>query len=175
MIETLKAKSILWRRAVATELGVTEEHYTSFELMYELFNESDNYDELLYKRLKHDNDLENTISDDEYRHQISGVLLETFKLCKEVYKKIPSRMEKEFKYLSQDKCWSKYIGYLQKHQEKAVVNVVRTINASIIEVTVQTTELATELLYWNGGKIFIMNFVPELEEDIDENLTIAEA
>ena len=101
-------------------------------------------------------------------------MLNTFKLCKEVYKQIPDRMEKRFQYLKQAKVWSKYIGYLQNHEEKAIVNVVRTLNASIIEVNVQTTEQEAELLYWNKGQIFVMNFVSELDEEVDSPLSIQE-
>lgn len=175
-MDTLKAKSNLWCEAIASELGLESCHdSTAFELMYEFFESADWFDEKQYKRIKNQYGLENTISDDEYRHHISGVLLKTFKLCKEVYKQIPDRMEKKFQYLSQDKCWNKYIGYLKNHNEKAIVNVVRMMNASIIEVVVQTSEIEGELLYWNSGQVFIMNFVSDLGKDIDEPLTIAEA
>ena len=173
-MENIKAKSEQWRNVIAAELGVESESCSAFELLCNFFENSDEYDEKAYKRLKNEYKLDNTISDDEYRHSISGVLLNTFKLCKEVYKQIPDRMEKKFQYLKQAKVWSKYIGYLEHHEEKALVNVVRTLNASIIEVNVQTTELEAELLYWNMGKIFVMNFVPELDLEVDDPLSIQE-
>ena len=173
-MENIKAKSEQWKEAIAAELGVKSEDYSAFELMYSFLEDSDYYDEELYKSIKRKYELDNTITDDDFRHVIRGVVLNTFNLCKEVFKKIPSSMSQKFEYLKQAKVWNKYIGYLQEHGEKAVVRVVRTMDNSIVEVNVQTTEVKAELLYWHKDRIFIMNFVSELEEDIDAPLSIQE-
>ena len=173
-MKNIKAKSEQWKEAIASELEVNAEQYSMFELLCEFFENSDSYDEQECKRLRYEYDLDNVITDDEYKHTLSGVVLHTFKLCKEVYKYLSDRIEK-FQYLKADKEWNKYLGYLANHSEKAVVNVVRSLNFSIIEVKVETTELEAEILYWNRGKVFIMNFMPELDEDVEVPLSIKES
>lgn len=173
-MEEIKTKSRQWKEAIASELGVDAKQHSLLELLTVFFENSPLYDEQAYKSLKRKYGLDNTITDYEFKHSISGVVLQTFKLCKEVYKYLPSRIEKKFQYLEEVKEWNKYLGYLTNHSEKAIVNVVRSLSASIIEVDVETDELEAEILYWNKGQIFVLNFVPELDEEVDTPLSIHE-
>ena len=173
-MEYIKEKSESWRQAIAREVYLDAKQHSLVELLSVFFENSPLYDEQAYKSLKRKYGLDNTITDDEFKHSISGVVLHTFKLCKEVYKYLPDRMEKRFQYLKSAKEWNKYLGYLTNHSEKAVVNVVRSMSASIVEVDVETDVLEAEILYWNKGQIFVLNFVPELDEDVDTPLSIHE-
>ena len=77
-----------------------------------------------------------------------------------------------FKLLSP--CWSDGVNLknLDKSKfdfgsrgESAVFQEWRNIDASIFEIQVKTNALDYELLYWNKDKIFVINFVPEFDEE----------
>ena len=165
----IKTKSNEWKSAIACECvsflpgGQDVEDLPVFEQLKLIFDDEvgTETDEQFRRRLVKEYDLHVTIEKGDLPH-LSPTAKDALELCEEIAKKLPNDFMQDLNIKSIKK--SKY-GFA-KRGEQAVFQVFHNCNAAIIELQVRTeAEHENELVYWSKDKLFVMSFVPELDEE----------
>ena len=167
-VPEVETKSNAWKNAIAElcqELlpaGKDVDNVPLGEQLLMLFDDgvNDVTDEKMFRVLKTKHSLHVSISGNE-RKRVETVLHNTLCLCDEVFEHIPDTMAKTVDY---KRFLTLQVKQFKARGERAVFRISRNMNVAIVEVTVETTDLACqEFLYWNKDKVYVMSFVPELD------------
>lgn len=117
-------------------------------------------EEKKFRALKSEYGLHVSIAGNDCNH-LEPVLLNTLRLCDAVFARIPCSVTDTADYAVYLKTQVKLF---KSRGERAKIRIFRNMNISVVEVTVQTTELACkEFLYWNKDKVYVMSFVPAFD------------
>ncbi|MBR1605509.1 MAG: hypothetical protein IJ660_05340 [Alphaproteobacteria bacterium] len=165
----IKNKSQEWKSAIACECvnflpsGESAEDLPVFEQLKLIFDDEvgQETDETFRRRVVKEYNLHVTVEKGDLPH-LSPTVKDALELCEEIAKKLPNDFMQDLNIKSIKK--SKY-GFA-KRGEQAVFQVFHNCNAAIIELQVRTeTEREEELVYWSKDKLFLLSFVPELDEE----------
>ena len=167
-VQEVETKSNAWKNVIAElcqELlpaGKNVDDVPLGEQLLMLFDDgvNDVTDEKMFRILKSKHSLHVSISGNECK-RVETVLYNALCLCNEVFEHIPDTMVKTVDY---KRFLTSKVKQFKARGEKAVFRISRNMNVAIVEVTVETTDLACqEFLYWNKDKVYVMSFVPELD------------
>ena len=167
-VQEVETKSNAWKDVIAVlcqELlpaGKDVDDVALGEQLLMLFDDgmSDVTDEQMFRALKSEHSLYVSISGNE-RKRVETVLHNTLCLCDEVFEHIPDTMAETVDY---KRFITSRVKQFKARGERAVFRISRNMNVAIVEVMVETKDLACqEFLYWNKDKVYVMSFVPELD------------
>ena len=167
MNENIVARSQEWQEAIQGEcqnylpLGQSAKWLSVWEQLKVIFNEGEEYDEEVRRRLVKEYDLHVSIAKGDVAH-LSPTVKDAFLFCEELNQLLPSSLdnEPELKKLRRPNY------HFGERGEALVFQFVRNANVSMVEVQVRTDALEVEdLVYWTKDKLYVLSFVPELDED----------
>lgn len=115
----------------------------------------------LFKKLKREHNLHVSLQTQELP-RLEGVVRNTFKLCEDIIKGLPSDCSDAVP----QSCLVKHKSVFHARGEQAEFQLLRSLDMTVIDILVRTDDVeCEELLHWNGDRIYVMSFVPEFDED----------
>lgn len=160
------ARSNEWKEAIAEFLRSEDvvPDYLSLQEQLEVLFDADTCefsDVDMFKKLKREHNLHVSLQIPDLP-RLDGVVRNTFKLCEDIVKGLPSNLTEEVPQV----ILAKHKSAFHARGEQAVFQVLRTLNVTVIDLQVKTDEVeCDEFLYWSGDKIYVISFVPEFDED----------
>lgn len=167
MNSEILARSEEWREVIQTECqnflsaGQEAKWLSVWEQLKVIFNNGEEYDEEFRRRVVKEYNLHVAIAKGDVAH-LSPTAKEAFLFCEELNGLLPSCLNSEpnLKKLNR----SKY--HFAARGEQLVFQFERNVNVAMIEVQVRTeAENVEELVYWTKDKLYVLSFVPELDEE----------
>lgn len=161
------AKNEEWLTALAevTNELTGKNFMTPYEQLLALFEDDNNEAEILWKKLKKEKALQTVLAGLDYNsaHLTNPTLFDAVNLCEAIWKNMPPSLSNSFDFSKIQK--QKY--NFAARGEIAIFQVVQGLNATIVELQVQTddTSLPEDFFYWNKDKIYVISFVEELDDE----------
>ncbi len=141
--------------------GQSAKFLSVWEQLKVIFNNGEEYDEEFRRRVVKENNLHVAIAKGDVAH-LSPTAKEAFLFCEELNGLLPSCLNTEpnLKKLNR----AKY--HFAARGEQLVFQYERNVNVSMVEAVVRTdVEEVDELVYWSKDKLYVISFVPELDEE----------
>lgn len=162
-MKEILARSEAWVSAIDSEyenLLPTGDAETTWKKLKGIFDYGEEFDEELRKRMVKEYALTVAVAKGDIPH-LEPTVKDAFLLCEELNKLLPSSLDNEPNLKNLNK--SKYHFY--ERGEHPVFQFVRNITVTMIEVQVRTDVLEEEIVHWAKDKLYVLSFVPELDEE----------